>query len=116
MNIAGLANYMMKTSHTVAVSDLECEDCNYSESSTNQCSYYYDLQRSELDIQQTDTIAKIFGRLLSIKMPCSCNECGGMMNKNIHFLFILDIVIFHIPFICVHITAACKFVVTPQVT
>ena len=103
MNIAGLANYMMKTSHTVAVSDLECEDCNYSESSTNQCSYYYDLQRSELDIQQTDTIAKIFGRLLSIKIPRPCNECGGIMNKNIRFLSTPNIVIFHILFARVHI-------------
>jgi hypothetical protein len=97
MNVADLADFMMKTSQPVAVSAIECVDCDYIVPSAGRSSYYYDLQRSDLDIQDTDTIAKIFGRLLSIQSSRSCDNCGGEMRKNTRFTSAPSIMVFHLP-------------------
>jgi hypothetical protein len=108
MDLADLAEYMMKTSNPVANSELECVDCDYSRSSTDTYGYYYDLQRSDLNVQSTYTLAKVFGRLLCLKTSHSCDQCGGVMNKNIHFLSTPDIMVFHLPFTTVHINQHMK--------
>jgi len=63
MNITDLASFLCKISNPICNTHFECINCEISTETTNRFTYYIDLQRSYLNINQTDSIVSILQRL-----------------------------------------------------
>ena len=84
MNITDLASFLCKTSKPICESSYECTDCDVSIETTNRFTYYIDLQRSDLNMNNTDSIASISGRLFHLPTSRKCASCNNTLYK-MHF-------------------------------
>jgi len=82
INVADLASAMSVLSQPVAESEYECTQCHHTIQARSEINYFAELQCSVLDIQHSETIAHILGKLLSIKTNKSCPNCNKEMLKN----------------------------------
>jgi hypothetical protein len=109
INVADLARMTSVLSHPVANTKYECTQCNHSIQARSEISYFAELQRSVLNIQRSDSVAQILGRLLSMQTNKICPECDGPMLKNTYIDDAPKLLILHIPYTDVKINQKIKF-------
>ena len=104
-----LANTVCSLSTPVSTSEYECTACGNVTHTKSEISYFAELQRSVLEIQQSDTIAKILGRLMFMKSSRTCTECKGEMQKNTYVDVAPKLLILHLPYTDIKINRKMKF-------
>jgi len=109
MNITDLASFLCKTSKPICESSYECTDCDVSIETTNRFTYYIDLQRSELNINNADSIASILGRLFHLPTSRKCASCNNTLYKNTFFSDVPELLILHVPYADIKINTSFKF-------
>jgi hypothetical protein len=109
MNITDLASFLCKTSKPICESNYECTDCDISVETPNRFTYYIDLQRSDLNITNADSIASILGRLFHQPTSRKCVSCNNTLYKNTFFSSAPELLILHIPYADVKINTSFKF-------
>ena len=62
-----LANTMSMLAEPFAKSEYVCTDCDYTMDTRSVISCFAESQQSASDIQQSDTVVQILGKLLSMK-------------------------------------------------
>jgi hypothetical protein len=85
VNVVDLASTMSVLSQPIADTVYECTQCDYAIETRSEIDYFAELQHSVLDIQSSDTIAQILGRLLSTRSNRMCPEMWwSHVKKYIH--------------------------------
>ena len=108
MNITDLASSLCKTSEPICESNYECIDCEISIETTNRFTYFMDLQRSDLHITNTDSVASILARLFHLPTSRKCASCNNTLYKNTSFLNVPELLIVHLPYADVKINTSFK--------
>jgi len=102
--VADLAHMMLSTSVPVAEIDIECMGCRTSQPSPRALtSYFIEFQSAALNIQGSDSVARILGRFLSMEMSRKCNSCNATLKRNIYFEEVPRLLVFHVPYTAVKI-------------
>jgi hypothetical protein len=109
ISVIDLATAVSDVSQPVASTVFECVECDHSVQTRSEITCFVELQRAVLDIQQTDTVAQILGRLLSMRTNRQCSECSGEMLKNTYVEDAPQLLILHIPYTDVKISQKIKF-------
>jgi hypothetical protein len=109
MNITDLADLLCQTTEPICESNYDCIECDISIEARNKFSYYLNLQRSDLNISNTDSIVSILKRLLHLPTSKRCANCNNILYRNSNFLSAPDLLILHIPYADVKINTSFKF-------
>src|SRR5262245_20647419 len=83
-------------------------DCEIITKTTNKFTYYVNLQRSDLNITNKDSIISILDRLLYQPTSRRCNNCNDILYKNISLLDPPELLIIHLPYTDVKINTSFK--------
>ena len=109
MNITDLAYLLCKPSEPICKSNYECTNCNISAETTNNFTYYIDLQRSDLNITNTDSIVSILTRLFNKPTSNRCVNCNNILYKNSEYFTAPELLICHLPYTDVKINKSFIF-------
>jgi hypothetical protein len=85
MNITDLAYFLGKYNESLCESNYICMQCNNITATTSNISYYIDLQRSDLNIVNTDSVISVLKRLFYRPTSKHCNLCNAILCKNTCF-------------------------------
>jgi hypothetical protein len=98
INITDLASTISAISQPFANTEYKCVNCNIVVLA--QCGFtcFAELQRSALNIRHSDTVVKIFKRLLSLKSQKICSQCNGKMMKKTYLNDAPKLLILHLPY------------------
>src|SRR5262245_11067876 len=108
MNITDLASILCRPLNPISKTNYECMDCEILTKTTNKFTYYVNLQRSDLNITNKDSIASILERLLYQPTSRRCNNCNDILYKNISFVDPPELLIMHLPYTDVKINTSFK--------
>ena len=108
INVVDLASAVGSLSESVASTQYECTKCEHVIYTNSEIDYFAELQCSVLNIQQSDTVAGILGRLLSLTTNKKCPKCNQAMLKNTYLNNTPELLILHLPYSEVKINQKMK--------
>jgi len=109
MDITDLALFLCKTDESICETNYECTNCDLLVPATSNFTYYLNLQRSDLHITDTDSIASILGRLFNLETSRQCTNCNDVLYKNTYFTNAPELLILYLPYTDVKINTSFKF-------
>jgi len=109
MNITDLADLLCQTTEPICESNYDCIQCDISIEARNKFTYYLNLQRSDLNIFNTNSIVSILELLFHLSTSKRCASCNDILYRNSNFLSAPDLLILHIPYADAKINTSFKF-------